>query len=122
MRTIGIAVLALGTALGVSGVAIPASAAVTPAITLGGCTHATWVHVDSAAGLQCFAHPGTRDFSDDPLYTFCAGNNNGYFVYQDVGSDKDVTVNYSAGFRRSYPAGDNLEILHISDGGGSDSC
>jgi hypothetical protein len=122
LRTIGIAASALGAALSICGMAIPASAAVTPAITLGACTHATWVHVDSKAGLQCFAHPGTEDFSNDPLYTFCAGNNNGYFIYYNVGADKDVKVNYSAGTRKSYPAGDDLEILHIASGGGSDSC
>jgi hypothetical protein len=95
----------------------------TPAIVEGACTSKTWVHVDSANGLQCFAHPGTWGFDPVPeLFTFCSGNNHGSFTAHDASTGKNVTTDFSAGFNRSYANGLYIESLTISGGSGSDSC
>jgi hypothetical protein len=103
--------------------AAEAAPAITPAIQEGACTHATWVHVDSADGLECFAHPGTWHFGPAPeLYTFCSGNNNGSFTTYAVSTGKDTTRNFSAGYRASFASGIYLETLTLTSGSGSDSC
>jgi hypothetical protein len=95
----------------------------TPAIQEGACTHATWVHVDSADGLECFAHPGTWHFGPAPeLYTFCSGNNKGSFTTYAVSTGKDTTRNFSAGYRASFASGIYIETLTLTSGSGSDSC
>jgi hypothetical protein len=103
--------------------AAQAAPAITPAIQEGACTHATWVHVDSADGLECFAHPGPWHFGPAPeLYTFCSGNNNGSFTTYAVSTGKDTTKNFSAGYRASFASGIYIETLTLTSGSGSDSC
>jgi hypothetical protein len=95
----------------------------TPAIQEGACTHATWVHVDSTDGLECFAHPGTWHFGPAPeLFTFCSGNNSGSFTTYSVSTGKDTTKKFSAGYRASFASGIYIETLTLTSGSGSDSC
>lgn len=106
-----------------AGVFTASTAEAGPAISIGPCTSATWVHVDSSNGLHCYAHPGTWPFDPVPeLYTFCSGNNHGSFTAHDAATGKTVTTDFPAGFSRSYANGLFIESLTITGGSGSDSC
>jgi hypothetical protein len=83
----------------------------------------TWVHIDSADGLQCFGFAGTAAFDPYPrLYEFCAGNNHGSFEVFDSDTGKYSSGNYSAGFARDYGNGIYIVSVTIKGWSGSDSC
>lgn len=98
---------------------------VTPAIEVESCTssRATWVHVYSPEGLQCFGYTGEAFWSPWPeLYTFCAGNNHGSFIYYDANNGKTYTSDFYAGFGSDFAPGIYIESVTINGWSGSDKC
>jgi hypothetical protein len=99
--------------------------AAAPDIAVASCTssRATWVHVDSAYGLQCFGGTGTSYFSPYPaLYSFCAGNNHGSFEVYNANIGRYVITNYSAGYGSNFGARIYIVWVTINGWSGSYRC
>jgi hypothetical protein len=100
-------------------------ATVSPAIEQESCTsgRATWVHVDTSYGLLCFGFAGTAKWSVPPLlYTFCAGNNYGYFETYNEANGKYFVQHFTQGFGADFGSLILLVYVEIQGYSGSDKC
>ncbi len=109
------------------GLAPPPSQRVTasPDIEEESCTssRATWVHVYADSGTFCLGYTGLIEWSVPPeIYTFCAGNNYGYFETYYEPSGTYSAAAFSEGFGRDYPNLTLLVYVEIDGWSGSDSC
>ena len=100
-------------------------ALVSPDIESEPCTsgRATWVHAYTDSGTFCLGYAGIYEWSVPPeIYTFCAGNNNGYYelYYEPTGTYS--VVHFTHGFGLDYPNLTLLVYVEIVNWSGSDTC
>ena len=86
-------------------------------------SRATWVHAYTDSGTFCIGYAGTIEWSVPPeIYTFCAGNNYGYYevYYEPTGTY--TVVHFTQGFGLDYANLTLLVYVQIDGWSGSDSC
>jgi hypothetical protein len=108
-------------ALHLSGNGVTAS----PDIEKESCTtsRATWVHAYTDSGTFCLGYAGIYEWSVPPeIYTFCAGNNYGYYELYYEPTGKYTVVHFTQGFGLDYPNLTLLVYVEIDGWSGSDKC
>lgn len=84
---------------------------------------ATWVHIDTSYGLLCFGYTGVAEWEVPPeLYTFCAGNNYGYFEEYNENNGDYYLVQYNHGYGSDFGPLILIVYVEIDGWSGSDTC
>jgi hypothetical protein len=86
-------------------------------------SRATWVHAYTDSGTFCLGYAGLIEWSVPPeIYTFCAGNNYGYYELYYEPTGKYSVVHFTQGFGLDYPNLTLLVYVEIDGWSGSDKC